>query len=199
MPATSQITSQPEPVRRLRRAERREQILSAATQAFARAGFAATSLDDIATQAGVSRAILYRHFDSKTDLYRAVLDRACTRLAEATGTGNYTAASIDALVEVAAADPNAFRLLFHHAAREPEFRAEMDRFQETMVTVARRELAQVIPDSSWAAWAAHLAPTVAVEAVIAWLDAGQPDREQAAQRIGQALDGIIKAAQPPTG
>jgi AcrR family transcriptional regulator len=199
MPATSQITSQPEPVRRLRRAERREQILTAATHAFARAGFAATSLDDIATAAGVSRAILYRHFDSKTDLYRAVLDRACARLAEATGTGNYTADSIDALVGVAAADPDAFRLLFHHAAREPEFRAEMDRFQQVMVTVARRELAQMIPDSSWAAWAAHLTPTVAVDAVIAWLDAGQPDREQAAQRIGQALDGIIKAAQPPTG
>jgi AcrR family transcriptional regulator len=195
MPATSQ----PEPVRRLRRAERREQILAAATQAFARAGFAATSLDDIATAAGISRAILYRHFDSKTDLYRAVLDRACTRLAEATGTGNYTAASIDALIGVAAADPDAFRLLFHHAAREPEFRAEMDRFQQAMVAVARRELAQVIPDPAWAAWAAHLAPTVAVDAVIAWLDAGQPDREQAAQRIGQALDGIIKAAQPPTG
>jgi AcrR family transcriptional regulator len=199
MPATSQITSQPEPVRRLRRAERREQILTAATKAFARAGFAATSLEDIATTAGISRAILYRHFDSKTDLYRAVLDRACARLAEATGTGNYTAASIDALVGVAAADPDAFRLLFHHAAREPEFRAEMDRFQQGMVTVARRELAQMIPNSSWASWAAQLAPAVAVDAVIAWLDAGQPDREQAAQRIGQALDGIIKAAQPSAG
>jgi len=39
---------------------------------------------------------------------------------------------------------------------------------------------------------------VAVEAVMAWLDAGQPDREQAAQRIGQALDGVIRAAQPLT-
>jgi hypothetical protein len=128
-----------------------------------------------------------------------VLDRACARLAETTGTGNYTAASIDALVGAAAADPDAFRLLFHHAAREPEFRAEMDQFQQGMVAVARRELAQVLPDSSWAAWAAHLAPTVAVDAVIAWLDAGQPDRGQAAQRIGQALDGIIKAAQPQAG
>jgi AcrR family transcriptional regulator len=198
MPATSQITSQPEPVRRLRRAERREQILAAATGAFARAGFAATSLDDIAAAAGISRAILYRHFDSKTDLYAAVLDRACTRLASAVGTGNFTAASIDALISTAATDPDAFRLLFHHAAREPEFRREMDRFQQAMVRVARRELAQVIPDSSWAAWAAHLAPTVAVDAVMAWLDAGQPDREQAAQRIGHALNGIIKAAQPPT-
>jgi AcrR family transcriptional regulator len=64
MPASTQITSHPEPVRRLRRAERREQILAAATRAFARAGFAATSLDDIAAAAGISRAILYRHFDA---------------------------------------------------------------------------------------------------------------------------------------
>jgi AcrR family transcriptional regulator len=203
MPSSSQRTDRPAPeaaapVRRLRRAERREQILTAATQAFARAGFAATSLDDIATAAGISRAILYRHFDSKTDLYRAVLDRACNRLAEATGTGNYTAASIDALVGVAAADPDGFRLLFHHAAREPEFRREMDRFRSAMVTVARRELAAAIPDPSWREWAARLAPVVAVEAVMAWLDAGQPDREQAAQRIGQALEGIIRAAQPLT-
>src|SRR6266508_4193266 len=98
----------PAPVRRLRRAERREQILAAATQAFARAGFAATSLDDIAAQAGVSRAIL---------------DRACTRLADAVGTSDFTAASIDALVSAAAADPDGCRLLCHHAAREPDFRA----------------------------------------------------------------------------
>ena len=56
----------------------------------------------------------------------------------------------------------------------------------------------MIPDPSWAAWAARLAPTVAVEAVMAWLDAGQPDRQRAAQRIGRALDGIIRAAQPFT-
>jgi AcrR family transcriptional regulator len=185
-------------MRRLRRAERREQILAAATQAFARAGFAATSLDDIATVAGVSRAILYRHFDSKTDLYRAVLERARTRLASATGTANFTAASIDALVGTAAADPDGFRLLFHHAAREPEFRAEMDGFHNAMVRVARRELASVIPDPAWAAWAAHLVPTVAVEAVMAWLDAGQPDPDQAAERIGQAIEGVIRAAQPLT-
>jgi AcrR family transcriptional regulator len=206
MPASSRSAKQPAlraqapaPVRRLRRAERREQILAAATQAFARAGFAATSLDDIAAQAGVSRAILYRHFDAKTDLYRAVVDRAIRRLADAVGTGNYTAASIDAMVGAAAADPDGFRLLFRHAAREPEFRAEMDRFHDAMVRVARRELAAIVPDGPWAQWAARLAPRVAVEAVMAWLDAGQPDRDQAAERIGQTLDGIIRAARPSTG
>jgi AcrR family transcriptional regulator len=204
VPASSQTAKEPAlqaaaPVRRLRRAERREQILAAATRAFARAGFAATSLDDIAAAAGISRAILYRHFDSKTDLYRAVLDRAGARLASAVGTRDFTADSVDALVGAAAGDPDGFRLLFRHAAREPEFRDEMDQFRKAMVTIARRELAAMIPDSSWAAWAARLVPTVAVEAVMAWLDADQPDREQAAQRIGEALDGIIHAAQPLTG
>jgi hypothetical protein len=58
--------------------------------------------------------------------------------------------------------------------------------------------AAMIPDPSWTEWAARLAPAVAVEAVMAWLDAGQPDRELAARRIGQVLDGLIRAAQPPT-
>src|ERR671937_2378769 len=95
----------PTPVRRLRRAERRGQLLAAATQAFARGGFAATSLDDIAQAAGISRVLLYRHFDSKTDLYRAVLDRAIGRLTAAVGVRDYTYASIDALLQAAAQDP----------------------------------------------------------------------------------------------
>ncbi len=179
------------PVRRLRRAERREQLLAAATRAFARAGFAATSLDDIAAAAGISRVLLYRHFESKTDLYRAVLDRAVGRLAAAVGTRDYTDASIDALLGAAAEDPDGFRLLFHHAAREPEFRQEMDRFRRGMVATAHRQLARVIGDRAWAQWAAQLAPVVAVEAVMAWLDAGQPDPDRAADRIRQALAGVI--------
>jgi AcrR family transcriptional regulator len=185
----------PTPLRRLRRAERREQLLAAATQAFARTGFAATSLDDIATAAGISRVLLYRHFESKTDLYRAVLDRAIGRLTAAVGTRDYTYASIDALLQAAAEDPDGFRLLFHHAAREPEFRPQMDRFHRGMVATARRELAKVIGDRAWAQWAAQLAPVVAIEAVMAWLDAGQPDPDQAADRIRQALAGVITAAQ----
>jgi AcrR family transcriptional regulator len=205
MPVHSQPASHPRPaasgppgrVRRLGRAERWEQILAAATQAFARAGFAATSLDDIAAEAGISRVILYRHFDSKSDLYRAVLDRVCARLAAIVGERNYTEASVDALVGAAAEDPAGFRLLFQHAAREPEFRADADRFHAGMVAVAHRELARTIRDKPWARWAAQLAPTVAIEAIIAWLDAGQPDPDQAPERVRQAINGVLQAAQPP--
>lgn len=183
------------PGQRLRRTARREQILAAATRAFARSGFAATSLDDVAAEAGVSRVILYRHFASKAELYRAVLDHACARLIAAVGAGDHTMESVDALIAVAVADPAGFRLLFRHAAREPEFRQQMDAFQASMVAAAYRQLAAVIPDTSWAQWAAHLAPVVAVEAIIAWLDSGQPDREQIANRIGGVLAAIVQGGQ----
>jgi AcrR family transcriptional regulator len=183
-------------VRRLRRAERREQILAAATSAFARAGFTATSLDDVAAEAGITRVIVYRHFESKADLYRAVLDRACTQLAAAVGTGDYGEDALPALVRAAAADPGAFRLLFRHAAREPEFRDLIDSISAASAEVARRDLARQIPPGPWLDWAARLIPAVTIEAVIAWLDAGQPDPSQAANRIGQIVHGAIQAAQP---
>ncbi|GAA4592337.1 hypothetical protein GCM10023194_53910 [Planotetraspora phitsanulokensis] len=182
------------PVRRLRRTERREQILDAATRAFARAGYTSTGLDDVAAEAGLTRAMLYRHFDSKADLYRAVLDRACTRLAEATGADDFDDDSIPALVRAAAADPDGFRLLFRYAAREPEFRELIDSITAASRDVARRNLARLLPEGPWLEWASRLIPALTLEAVIAWLDAGRPDPGQVAERIGQAVQGVITAA-----
>ena len=182
------------PGARLRRAERREQILDAATRAFATAGYGATSLDDLARAAGVSRVILYRHFDTKADLYRAALDRAQARLADAVPGPEFSEASIDRLMVAAANDPAAFRLLFQRAAREPEFRDDIDRRRAGMVALADRQLARAIRDRAWSRWAAELAPTVAIEAVLAWLDAGQPDPERAPERIRHAVMAVIEAA-----
>jgi AcrR family transcriptional regulator len=180
--------------RRLPRAARREQILTAATEAFARSGFAATSLDDVAAEAGVTRMVVYTHFESKTALYQAALDRTGDRLRSATNAPDYGDLSIDALLSVAAEDPAGFRLLFRHAAREPEFRAEADRIRAAGVAAVHRLVGHTVPDPRWAEWLCQLVPAVTLEAVIAWLDAGQPDRDTAADRIGQVVTGIIQAA-----
>src|SRR3954453_19628082 len=66
----------------LPRDERRAQILVTAARAFAAEGYAATSMDDVAKSAGVTKLIVYRHFASKAELYRAILERAANRLAE---------------------------------------------------------------------------------------------------------------------
>lgn len=191
-----QQAAPPSPVRRMRRAERREQILAAATRAFARCGFAATSLDDIAAEAQISRVILYRHFDSKADLYRAVLDRTCTWLADSVGTDNYDEDTIPTLLRAASSDPDGFRLLFRYAAREPDFRDFTDTLAVAATDITHRHLDAMVADESWAAWVSQLLPTVVIEAVIAWLDAGQPDPDQAAGRIATAAHGIIQAALP---
>jgi AcrR family transcriptional regulator len=179
---------------RLRRTERRDQILVAATSVFAEAGFEATSLDDVAAAAGISRVILYRHFESKADLYRAVLERVCTRMSARVGLGDYGEDAIPNLVRAAGEDPDGFRLLFRHAAREPEFRDLTEVVRAAAYDTALRELHPLVADRRWRRWAGQLVPAVAVEAVIAWLDAGQPDPDTAPGRIGRAIQGVIDAA-----
>ncbi len=182
-----------EPTPRMPRAQRREQILGSATRAFARAGFTNTSLDVIAAEAGVTPVILYRHFASKADLYREVLESSHTRLREATGADDFDDASIPALIRAAAADPDAFRLLFRYAAREPEFHHVIDTLIDRGTETTRRHLADIGSDR-WRSWAARLLPTLTTDAVIAWLDAGQPDPDQAAIRIRRIVDAVIQAA-----
>jgi AcrR family transcriptional regulator len=63
------------PRQRLPVAERRAVIFEAAGQLFGELGYEATRLDQIAAAAGVTKPIVYRHFDSKRDLYLALLDR----------------------------------------------------------------------------------------------------------------------------
>ena len=194
------MASMTQPARRLPRAQRRDQILAAATRAFARTGFTATSLDDIANEAGITRVILYRHFDSKTDLYQAALDRVCELLSTHVreNVGGFTDASIDGLIAAAVADPAGFRLLFHHAGREPEFRAQADQFRREMTEAAYLQISMRLTDQAWARWASQLAPTVAIEAITAWLDAGQPDHDRAAGRVRRVIAGVITAASSTT-
>ena len=182
-----------ESTRRMPRAQRREQILGAATRAFARGGFANTGLDAIAAEAGVTPVILYRHFASKADLYRQVIESGHRRLREATGGHDFDDASIPALIRAAAADPDAFRLLYRYAPLEPEFRDMIDTLIESSTEITRRHLAG-IADDRWQSWAARLLPSMTIDAVIAWLDAGQPDPDEAAIRIRRVVDAVILSA-----
>ena len=53
--------------------QNRQRILDAAWSLTEAAGFDPVSVDDIAAEAGVGRATIFRHFGSKTDLYEAAL------------------------------------------------------------------------------------------------------------------------------
>ena len=53
--------------------ERREQIISSAVELFAAHGFAGVTTRSIATGAGISEAMIYKHFSGKEELYDAVI------------------------------------------------------------------------------------------------------------------------------
>jgi AcrR family transcriptional regulator len=62
------------PRRRLSAEARRQVILDAALEAFAEGGFSETSLETVASRAGVSKALIYEHFQSKRELHQALLE-----------------------------------------------------------------------------------------------------------------------------
>lgn len=65
---------------RLPAGQRRTQLLAVARDRFAAQGFHATSMDDIAEAAGVTKPVLYRHFPSKHALYAELLGDTSRRL-----------------------------------------------------------------------------------------------------------------------
>jgi TetR/AcrR family transcriptional regulator len=93
---------------RMRAPERREAILRAAREEFARHGFHAAGTAAIARAAGCSEAVIYRHFPSKKALLRAVLEEEVWGLAPQ---GEHPlrgdpAAGMPALLEARLADPD---------------------------------------------------------------------------------------------
>ena len=77
--------STPAPTPRMSADARREQVLAAATRAFARTGYAGTSTDVVAREAGVSQPYVVRMFGTKRDLFLAVFERSAQRIEAAFG------------------------------------------------------------------------------------------------------------------
>jgi AcrR family transcriptional regulator len=65
---------------------REQQMLDAAVTAFARHGYRAASMDDIAEGAGVSKPLVYQYLNSKEDLFTACIQREATTLVAAVHT-----------------------------------------------------------------------------------------------------------------
>src|SRR5512144_1650423 len=73
--------------KRLPRAVREQQMLDAAVKIFARRGFHAASMDEIAELAGVSKPMVYAYLGAKDELFLACLRREATLLLEAVASG----------------------------------------------------------------------------------------------------------------
>jgi AcrR family transcriptional regulator len=118
-------------------AQRREVILSAAEDVFGRRGYHGASLDEIAQSAGVSKALIYEHFDSKRDLHASLLEdhvaeifRRLEANAQSGATGeDRLRGGVDAFLSFAEEHRQAWRALFRDAA-DPEVADLIDRIQQ---------------------------------------------------------------------
>ena len=63
-------------------ADTRRKILDAATEQFAANGYEATTVREIADEAGVTSALIHHHFDTKATLLRVIFERLCRLVAE---------------------------------------------------------------------------------------------------------------------
>ncbi|HEY4024700.1 MAG TPA: TetR/AcrR family transcriptional regulator [Pseudonocardiaceae bacterium] len=178
----------------LPRAQRRAQIIEAAKRSFARNGFAATSMVDLADESGVTKMIIYRHFATKAALYRSVLDAITEELNAAVVAAGPWPGSISAIVEFAHGDPDGYGLLFQHAAREPEFQDYTDATSAVTLATAREELNTDLPDPLRREWAARLLPKLVNEVVLTWLESGQPGDVAATTEAVRTMTGAALRA-----
>lgn len=172
-----------EPRKLLGRDERQQSILRGAATAFARSGFAGTSMDDVAVEVGVSRLIVYRHFESKEELYRSVLERVFDLHAHAFAAGlearSPKAIGAGSHLAVAREWPDGYVLLWRHAAREPQFAGYADELRELAVDAARAVLVAsgATGDPVLLRWASETIVGFIVESVLNWLDDGDAARD----------------------
>jgi AcrR family transcriptional regulator len=123
------------PRKRLTGEERRAAILGAALAVFAERGYHASSIDDIAREGGISKALIYEHFASKQDLYAELLEQHAgelfSALAEAISEAGRSASArltvgFDAFYRFVEEHRVAWRMLFREAT-DPEAVAVLDR------------------------------------------------------------------------
>jgi AcrR family transcriptional regulator len=93
---------------RLTAAERRAAILDAALDLFSAAGYETTSTTQITAAAGVTKPVLYDHFDSKQALYVDLVDREAARMSTALTSSFDPTASLEERLRALASSAVAF-------------------------------------------------------------------------------------------
>ena len=82
----------------MRRNDKRQRILDAATAVFAERDFHRVQVSDVATRAGVGKGTVYLYFPTKDDLHRVALEASLTRIREDIEAAAATDAPTDAVL-----------------------------------------------------------------------------------------------------
>lgn len=183
--------------------ERLGMIEQAATEQFARQGYSTTTVDDIVNAAGLTKPMLYRHFESKRELYIHLVRRHRDELAAAPlsvysrDVGN-PQGQITSMIEVwldhTRAHPDATRLLFMPMRDEPEVEEaqhEMYTLQRNTLVGLLRGLAPVELDDAHAEPMAEVTRTSLAAMALWWIDHPATPRQVLVTVLAGMVEGLL--------
>lgn len=174
-------------------AERREQLIDVSRALFAERGFDASSVEEIAARAEVSKPVVYEHFGGKEGLYAVVVDREVTQLLTlirasltAGGPRQLLEASALALLDYIESHPDGFRIL----VRDTPIGSSTATFQSIIGDVASR-VEGIMVDEFKSRRLDHRAAPMYTQMLIGatvslgqwWLDTRKPAKEIVAAHL----------------
>ncbi len=189
--------------------ERRAQLVDVGRKLFAQKGLDGTSVEEIASKAGVSKPVVYEHFGGKEGLYAVVVDREMQRLLDGV-TGALTGGHPRELLEQAAmalldyieSDTDGFRILI----RDSGVGSQTGTFASLINDIASQVESQLALEFKSRGFDTKLAPlySQALVGMVAltgqwWLDTRKPKKaEVAAHLVNLAWNGLSHLeAKPP--
>jgi AcrR family transcriptional regulator len=207
-PRTAATAATPTPSGR-RTVRTRDDLLDAAERVVLRDGPQA-SMNAIAAEAGITKPILYRHFDDKAGLYVALADRhietLLARLSEAltrpVPRRERTEAAIDAWLRLVEGNPALYRFLVHRGqTEEPDLRTRVALFQrrlgDALADGMVAELGLTETDRPRAQAWAHGIVGMVQAASDWWLDERPFDRAALARHLTDLIDGAYGRPDTP--
>lgn len=199
------------PKARMTGQERREQLLLIGRELFAERGFEATSIEEIAQRAKVSKPVVYEHFGGKEGLYAVVVDREMQRLMDRV-TEALDASHPRAMLEQAAValltyiedEQEGFRILVRDspvASTSGNFASLLSDIASKVEYIVAEEFSRLEFDPAMAPLYSHA--LVGMVALVGqwWLDTERPSRDKvAAHLVNLAWNGLrALEAEPQLG
>jgi AcrR family transcriptional regulator len=189
--------------------QRREQLVEVGRSLFADRGFDATSVEEIAAKAGVSKPVVYGHFGGKEGLYAVVVDREMRRLlamvtSALTGGGHpreLLEQAASALLDYVERYTDGFRIL----VRDSPVASTTGNFASLISDIASRVEHVLGVEFEARGYGAKLAPMYAqmLVGMVAltgqwWLDVRSPEKDEvAAHLVNLAWNGLSGLEERP--